>query len=59
MQGIYSRLQSSSFFVECFRETMPLLVAAVLLYLYYKQRTSIIDTLLYAFASEAYTILAI
>lgn len=59
MQGIYSRLQSSSFFVECFRETMPLLIAAVLLYLYYKRRISIIDTLLYAFASEAYTILAI
>jgi hypothetical protein len=38
---------------------MPLVIALILLYLYYNKRISIIDTLLYAFASEAYTMLVI
>ncbi|SKD09285.1 hypothetical protein SAMN05660461_5169 [Chitinophaga ginsengisegetis] len=59
METGYSNLQSSNFFVECFRESMPLIIAAILLYLYYNKRISIIDALLYAFASEAYTMLAI
>lgn len=59
METGYTSLQSSNFFVECFRESMPLVIAAILLYLYYKKRISIIDTLLYAFASEAYTMLVI
>ncbi|MEZ2335354.1 hypothetical protein AB6735_06950 [Mucilaginibacter sp. RCC_168] len=59
MEVGYSDLQSSNLFVECFRESMPLVIAAILLYLYYNKRISIIDTLLYAFASEAYTILVI
>lgn len=59
METGYSILQSSNFFVECFRELMPLVVAATLLYLYYKKRITIIDALLYAFATEAYTMLYI
>jgi hypothetical protein len=38
---------------------MPIVIAMILLYLYYNRRISIIDTLLYAFASEAYTMLVI
>ncbi|WP_442588900.1 hypothetical protein ACSBL2_22970 [Pedobacter sp. AW31-3R] len=59
METGYDILQSSNIFVECFREGMPLVIAAILLYLYYNKRISIIDMLLYAFASEAYTLLAI
>ncbi|MCW3467875.1 hypothetical protein [Chitinophaga nivalis] len=55
----YSLLISDNFYVECFREIMPLVIAIILLYLYYKNRITIIDTLLYAFASEAYTMLFI
>lgn len=59
MEVGYSDLQSSNFYVECFKESMPLAVACLLLYLYYSKRISIIDTLLYAFASEAFTMLAV
>ncbi|WP_343110447.1 hypothetical protein [Mucilaginibacter sp.] len=59
METGYSILQSSNLFVECFRESMPLVIAMILLYQYYNKRISIIDTLLYAFASEAYTMLVI
>jgi hypothetical protein len=59
MENVYSTLQSNNLFVECFRESMPLVIALILLYLYYNKRISIIDTLLYAFASEAYTMLVI
>lgn len=59
METGYSSLQSSNLFVECFRESMPLVIAVILLYLYYNKRISIIDTLLYAFATEAYTMLLI
>lgn len=59
METGYSILQSGNLFVECFRESMPLIVAGILLYLYYNGRISIIDTLLYAFATEAYTVLVI
>lgn len=59
MEVGYSILQSSNLFVECFRESMPLIIAGILIYLYYHKRISIIDTLLYAFASEAYTVLVI
>jgi hypothetical protein len=59
METGYSILQSSNLFVECFRESMPLVVAVILLYLYYNKRISIVDTLLYAFATEAYTMLVV
>ena len=59
MEAGYSSLQSSNLFVECFKESMPLVIATLLLWLYYNKRISIIDTLLYAFASEAYTMLVI
>ncbi|HEY8960100.1 hypothetical protein [Chitinophaga sp.] len=59
METGYIDLQSNNFFVECFRESMPLVIAAILLYLYYNRRINIIDMLLYAFASEAYTLLSI
>lgn len=59
MEAGYSGLQSSSLFVECFRESMPLVVTGILLYSYYRQRIGIIDMLLYAFATEAYTMLII
>lgn len=59
METGYGSLQSSSAFVECFKESMPLVIAMLLLYLYFKRRISIIDTLLYSFAAEAYTMLAI
>lgn len=55
----YASLQSSNLYVEVFRETMPLIIACILLYQYYKNRITIIDTLLYAFATEAYTMLVI
>lgn len=55
----YTSLQSSNAYVEAFRESMPLMVAGVLLYLYYNRRINIIDTLLCAFATEAYTMIAI
>ncbi|SEW49655.1 hypothetical protein [Chitinophaga arvensicola] len=55
----YSSFQSSNIFVECFREGMPLIVTIILLCLYYQKRISVIDTLLYAFATEAYTMIMI
>ncbi|NSL85357.1 hypothetical protein ECE50_000840 [Chitinophaga sp. Mgbs1] len=59
LESAYSSFQSANVFVEIFRELMPLVIAITLLYLYYRGRITIIDTLLYAFASEAYTMLAI
>ncbi|NIG54438.1 hypothetical protein [Chitinophaga sp. Cy-1792] len=52
-------LKSSNLFVEVFKEMMPLIIALTLLYLYYKKRINIIDMLLYAFATEAYTMIYI
>jgi hypothetical protein len=37
METGYSMLQSSSLFVECFKESMPLVIAIILLRLYYKK----------------------
>jgi hypothetical protein len=59
METGYSSLQSSNLYVEFFRESMPLIIACILLYQYYNKRITIVDTLLYAFASEAYTMLVI
>ncbi|HVI44787.1 MAG TPA: hypothetical protein VM802_07950 [Chitinophaga sp.] len=42
-------------YVEIFKQIMPLLIAAVLLGLYYRKRIAAVDCVLYAFATEAYT----
>lgn len=55
----YDLLISDNIYVETFRESMPLLIAGVLLYLYYNRRISAVDCLLYAFASEAYSMIMI
>lgn len=59
MDSSYSTLLSSSPYVEFFRESMPLLFAAILLYLYYKNKITALETILYAFSTEAYTMLMI
>ncbi|PSL47317.1 hypothetical protein CLV51_102163 [Chitinophaga niastensis] len=59
MDSGYSFLFSDNIYVECFRETMPLLISGILLYLYYKKQIHAIDALLYAFATEAYTMIVI
>ncbi|SEV92805.1 hypothetical protein SAMN05428988_0525 [Chitinophaga sp. YR573] len=59
MDSSYSILFSSSPYVEFFRETMPLFFAAVLLYLHYKNKITALETIMYAFATEAYTMLMV
>lgn len=59
MDSAYLDLRSSNLFVEIFKETMPLLVAAWLLIAYQRRRINILDMLLYAFATEAYTVMMI
>ena len=59
MDSGYSFLVSDNVYVEVFRESMPLLIAGTLLYLYYNRRIAAIDCLLYAFASEAYSMIAV
>lgn len=59
MNVIYNVLISNNLYVEVFRETMPLVISAALLYLHYKGRTTALETILYAFAAEAYTMLII
>jgi hypothetical protein len=55
----YSFLISDNVYVETFRESMPLLIAGTLLYLYYNRKIAVIDCLLYAFATEAYSMIMI
>ncbi|MBW8683728.1 hypothetical protein [Chitinophaga rhizophila] len=57
--SIYNLLVSSNPYVEVFKETMPLVIAGMLLHLHYKGRITALETLLYAFATEAYTMLRI
>ncbi|NML38527.1 hypothetical protein HHL17_15060 [Chitinophaga sp. G-6-1-13] len=59
MDSVYLDLRSSNLFVEIFKECMPLLIATWLLVTYNRKRINILDLLLYAFASEAYTLMAI
>lgn len=59
MEAGYDIYESSNVYIEAFRESMPLVFTAVLLYLYYRKRISVLETVLYAFATEAYTLLAI
>jgi hypothetical protein len=59
MDNSYSILFSSSPYVEFFREIMPVVIAAILLYLHYKQKISAMETILYAFSTEAYTMLMV
>jgi hypothetical protein len=56
---IYSVLTSSNPYVEFFKQSMPLLIALVLLYLHYQRRINALETVLYAFATEAYTMLSV
>lgn len=56
---IYSFLVSSNPYVELFKQSMPLVIAAVLLYLHYQRRISALETILYAFSMEAYTMLSV
>lgn len=57
--SIYNLLVSSNPYVEVFKETMPVLIAGMLLHLHYKGRITALETLLYAFSTEAYTMLKI
>jgi len=59
MDSIYNLLVSSNIYVEVFKETMPLVIAGVLLHLHYKGRITALEALLYAFSTEAYTMLRI
>jgi hypothetical protein len=59
MDSSYSILFSSSPYVEFFRETMPLVFAAILLWLHYQKKITTLETVLYAFATEAYTMLMV
>src|SRR4051812_10409193 len=59
MDNSYSILFSSSIYVEVFKETMPLVIAATLLWLHYQKRITTMETVLYAFATEAYTMLIV
>lgn len=59
MEEGYSAYQSLNLGVEIFRETMPFIVAAVLLYFYYRRKINIIEVLIYAIATEAYTAIVI
>ncbi|WP_212003649.1 hypothetical protein [Chitinophaga sp. HK235] len=59
MEPIYMDVRSHYLFVEIFRESMPLAVAMFLLNAYYRKRINIVEMLLYAFASEAYTMMTI
>ncbi|MFB6457185.1 hypothetical protein ACE38W_18075 [Chitinophaga sp. Hz27] len=59
MEAEILNLKSSNLLVEIFKEMMPLIIAATLLFLYYKKRINIVETFLYAFASEAYTMISV
>lgn len=59
MENSYSILFSSSPYVEVFKESMPLLIASTLLYLHYNKRITAMETVMCAFATEAYTMLKI
>lgn len=56
---IYDILVSSNIYVEVFKETMPLLIAGALLYLHYNNRITALEAVLYAFSTEAYTMLRV
>ncbi|WP_343673085.1 hypothetical protein [Chitinophaga sp.] len=59
MDSIYNALISSNPFVEIFKEVMPLVIASILLYLHYSRRITAMETILFAFATEAYTMLIV
>lgn len=59
MDSAYLDLRSSNLFVEIFKESMPLLIAAWLLVAWNRKRINVLDMLLYAFATEAYTLMTI
>lgn len=59
MDEVYSSYYSQYPGVEVFREAMPLVLAGLILYYYYRGKISIVETLLYTFATEAYCMLAI
>lgn len=59
MDSIYNALISSNPFVEMFKEAMPLVIASILLYLHYSRRITAMETALFAFATEAYTMLIV
>ncbi|TWW00252.1 hypothetical protein [Chitinophaga pinensis] len=59
MDSIYNLLVSSNMYVEVFKETMPLVIAGALLHLHYKGRITALEALLYAFSTEAYTMLRV
>lgn len=59
MDSIYNLLVSSNIYVEVFKETMPLVIAGALLHLHYKGRITALEALLYAFSTEAYTMLRV
>lgn len=59
MDNSYSILFSSSPYVEFFREIMPLVIAVALLSLHYKRKITALETVMYAFSTEAYTMLIV
>jgi hypothetical protein len=56
---IYDILVSSNVYVEVFKETMPLVIAGTLLHLHYNKSITALEAILYAFATEAYTMLKV
>jgi hypothetical protein len=59
MDSIFDTLVSSNVYVETFKESMPLIVAGMLLHLHYNNRITALEAILYAYATEAYTMLKI
>src|ERR1044071_2770900 len=59
MEEGYSYFQSANIYVEIFREVMPFIFAIILFYFYSQKKINIIETLLYALATEAYTAIVI
>jgi len=59
MENSYDILFSDSSIVEAFKETMPVVFAGIFLFLHYKKGITAMETLLYAFATEAYTMLMV
>lgn len=59
MDIITEYLTSQNRFIEYFRESVPVIFAGGLLYNYYKGRITALETILYAFATEAYNMIMI
>ncbi len=59
MNDAYQLYYSQYPWVEAIREILPMLIASGLLYRYYKGRLSVLEVLLYAFATETFNLLVL